>query len=126
MADGHEPLIRRLCRGAAPPGLLARVGGGPWAALFAAAPPLGARTLWGDAYLRHVVLFTIVQAVASTVLSVGLGLPVARPLARRQRFFGRGLLLRLFGPPLAPPTIVATLRLVPLDGQSRARTPAAP
>ena len=64
------------------------------------------------------VVFTIAQAIASTLLSVGLGLPVARALARRSRFPGRSLLLRLFGLPLVMPTIVAIFGIVAVYGES--------
>ena len=69
------------------------------------APVAGA--IWGDAYLGRVVLFTLWQAFLSAALAVGLAVPVARALARRTNFPGRGLLLRLFGLPLVIPVIEA-------------------
>lgn len=86
-------------------------------ALLAAAPGLDAALL-GEPYLRHVILFTVGQALASTVLSVGLAIPVARALARRQAFPGRGLLLRLFGLPLVIPTLAAIFGIVAIYGQT--------
>jgi thiamine transport system permease protein len=118
MADRDEPLIRLAWPGALALGLLGLIVGGALAALLAAAPPLDLRALLQDAYLRQVVLFTIGQALASTLLSVGLGLPVARALARRSRFPGRALLLKLFGLPLVMPTIVAILGIVAIYGNS--------
>jgi thiamine transport system permease protein len=118
VADGDEPLIRVAWPGALALGLLALIVGGALGALVAAAPPLDLRALLDDAYLRHVVVFTIVQALASTLLSVGLALPVARALARRSRFPGRALLLRLFGLPLVMPTLVAIFGIVGVYGQS--------
>ncbi len=64
-----------------------------------------------------VLLFTLKQAAASTVLSVVPGFFVARALARRQ-FFGRALLLQLFAIPMAVPAIVAVLGLTGLYGNN--------
>ena len=70
-----------------------------------------------DAYFLRVVIFTLVQATLSTVLSILLAIPVARALARRQ-FLGRGFVLRLFALPLALPAIVAILGIVEVYGRS--------
>jgi thiamine transport system permease protein len=70
-----------------------------------------------DAYFLRVLIFTIVQATLSTILSVLFAIPVARALARRQ-FPGRGLALRLFALPLALPAIVAILGIVEIYGRS--------
>ncbi|MFI5018252.1 MAG: thiamine/thiamine pyrophosphate ABC transporter permease ThiP, partial [Dongiales bacterium] len=97
--------------------LLLLVIGGSLAVLFGTAPlDLGA--IAGDGYLRHVLLFTTIQALLSALLSVGLALPVARALARRTRFPGRTLLLRLFGLPMVMPAIVAVFAIVTLYGES--------
>jgi len=77
---------------------------------------LGAAPLWQDAYLRHVVQFSVLQAGLSTLLSLGLAIPVARALHRRH-FPGRGLLLRLFGISLVLPVIIALFGLVAVHGQ---------
>lgn len=71
--------------------------------------------LLDDTYLRRVIGFTLTQAALSTVLSVGLAIPVARALARRS-FRGRGWLLRLYGLPLVIPAIVAVLGVVQVYG----------
>ncbi len=63
------------------------------------------------------IRFTIVQAVISAALSVGLAIPVARALARR-RFFGRGLLVTLLGAPFILPVIVAILGLLAVFGRN--------
>ncbi len=73
--------------------------------------------LWGDAYLRQVILFTLGQAALSTLLAVVGAVPVARALARRQAFLGRGLLLHLLAVPLLLPALVGVLALVTLYGQ---------
>ncbi|MGL4206902.1 MAG: thiamine/thiamine pyrophosphate ABC transporter permease [Aeromonadaceae bacterium] len=72
--------------------------------------------LWHDPYLRHVIGFSLQQASLSTLLSLGLALPVARALHRR-RFPGRALLLRLFGISLVLPVIIALFGLVAVHGQ---------
>ncbi len=97
--------------------LLLLVIGSSLAALIAAAPlDLGA--ILADSYIRHVLLFTTLQAALSALLSVGLAIPVARALARRTRFPGRTLLLRLFGLPMVMPAIVAVFAIVALYGRS--------
>jgi thiamine transport system permease protein len=70
-----------------------------------------------DAYFLRVLSFTLLQASLSTLLSVGIAVPLARALARRA-FVGRGLLLRLFALPLAMPAIVVILGIVQVYGQS--------
>ncbi len=63
------------------------------------------------------VRFTLWQAALSALLSIALGVPVARALARR-RFPGRGLLVTLLGAPFILPVIVAILGLVMVFGRS--------
>ncbi len=113
-------MIPRPPSGVAALAFLALLIGGGLGALLAAAPRLDASGLLADKYLRHVVLFTVGQALASTLLSVGAALPVARALARRQGFAGRRLLLRLFGLPLVMPTLVAIFGIVAIYGQTGA------
>ena len=69
------------------------------------------------AYIGRVLRFTLLQAIASTMLAVAPALFVARALARRADFTGRSLLLRLFALPLALPAIVAVLGIVEIWGQ---------
>ncbi len=80
--------------------------------------PAGWSDVVHDVYLRRVVAFTFWQASLSTLVSVGLALPVARALARRERFPGRDWLLRLLGLPLVVPTIVAVFGIVAIYGQN--------
>ena len=68
-----------------------------------------------DSYILGVARFTLLQAGLSTFLSLALGIPVARALARRH-FFGRGLMVRLLSLPMAIPAIVAVLGLVEIFG----------
>lgn len=72
--------------------------------------------LWDD-YLWRVVRFTLWQAGLSAVLSVALAIPVARAIARRREFPGRGLLLRLFALPLALPALIVVLGIVEVWGR---------
>lgn len=92
--------------------------GGALASLLRAAADLDVGAILGDAYIRHVLGFTLWQATLSTLLSVGLAVPVARALARRTAFPGRTLLLRLFVLPLVMPVIVAVFGIVAVYGQS--------
>ncbi len=63
------------------------------------------------------IRFTLWQAAVSALISVGLGVLVARALARR-RFLGRGLLIALMGAPFILPVIVAVLGLIAVFGRS--------
>lgn len=98
--------------------LLVGLIGGTLLALLHAAPDFDPLALLDDAYLRRVVRFTVWQATLSTLLSVGLGVLVARALARRGAFPGRIWLLRLFGLPLVVPSIVAVFGLIAVYGGS--------
>jgi thiamine transport system permease protein len=70
-----------------------------------------------DAYVLQIIRFTVLQALLSTALSVGLAIPVARAFFRRE-FPGRLLLLRLFALPLALPAIVVILGIVEIYGRT--------
>ena len=61
--------------------------------------------------------FTLLQSVYSATLSVGLAIPVARALARRQ-FVGRGALVMLLGAPFILPVIVAIFGLLAVFGRN--------
>jgi thiamine transport system permease protein len=64
-----------------------------------------------------VLRFTVLQALASALISAGLAVPLARALARR-RFPGRGAALTLMGAPFLLPVVVAVLGLVAVWGRS--------
>ena len=83
----------------------AAAGASPWAAL-------------GEPYIWHVMRFTVLQAGSSALLSVGLAIPVARALARRTDFPGRGLIIGLFRIPLALPALVAVFGIVAVFGHT--------
>ena len=92
----------------------------PMFGLILASPALTTGTddgdFWQSAYLRGVFSFSLWQAFLSTLLSVGLAIPVARAIARRGEFVGRALLLKLFGLPLVVPSVVAVLGIVSVYG----------
>lgn len=69
-------------------------------------------------YLFRITRFTLLQAGISTLLSVGLAIPLARALARRPVFPGRRLLINLFALPLGLPPLVAALGLIEIWGRS--------
>jgi len=71
-----------------------------------------------DPYTMRVLGFTLLQATLSTGLSLAFALPVARALARRPAFPGRGLLIGLFGLPLVLPTIVAVVGIAAIWGRN--------
>ncbi|XAW89331.1 thiamine/thiamine pyrophosphate ABC transporter permease ThiP [Vibrio sp. CDRSL-10 TSBA] len=87
------------------------------AALLWQAPQLQLSQIWGDAYYRHVTWFSFYQALLSTLLSVGLAIPVAHALSRRH-FRGRALLLRLFASTLVLPVLVGVFGLLAIYGKS--------
>ncbi len=69
-----------------------------------------------DPYVLRVLRFTLLQAGLSTLLSLSLGLPLARALARQTCFPGRALLLRLLNLPLALPAIVVIIGVIEVYG----------
>jgi thiamine transport system permease protein len=109
-------MVLALLPGGATLLLIALLTGGCLGALLLTAGEVGLGRLWHDAYVWQVVRFSLWQATLSTLLSVGLALPVARALARR-RFPGRGLVLRLMGLPLVVPTIVAVVGVIAVLGR---------
>jgi thiamine transport system permease protein len=115
---GNESLIRRLVPGALSLLLLGLVIGGAFVGLLRAAGPADPGAFLFSPYTQRVVVFTVGQALLSTLLSVAPAIAVARALARRQAFPGRTLLLRLFGLPLVLPVLVGILGVVAVYGQS--------
>lgn len=75
-------------------------------------------TPFSDPWLRRVIVFSWYQALLSTLLSIGLAIPVSRALSRRSHFAGRQLLLKLFSVSLIVPTIVAVFGIVAVYGKS--------
>ena len=68
-------------------------------------------------YVWRVVRFSLWQALLSTLLSIGLAVPVASALAHRD-FKGRKVLLQLFAVAMVVPTIVAILGIVVVYGHN--------
>lgn len=100
-------------------GLLLAIVGGAFGGLILAAGEAEPGRVWIDSYVWSLLRFSIWQAFLSTVLSVGLAIPVARAFARR-RFRGRDTLLRLLSVPLVVPVIVGVLGIVAVYGRSGA------
>ncbi len=73
-------------------------------------------TFWQSHYLRGVFIFSLWQALLSTLISAGLAIAVARAFARFDNFPFRNLLLQLFGLPLVVPAIVAVFGIVSVYG----------
>lgn len=86
-------------------------------ALLNQAPSLDLRVIWQDPYYRHVTQFSFYQSFLSTLLSVGLAIPVAHALSRRQ-FIGKALVLKLFATTLVLPVLVGVFGLLAIYGRS--------
>ncbi|WP_374844479.1 thiamine/thiamine pyrophosphate ABC transporter permease ThiP [Brucella pituitosa] len=71
-----------------------------------------------DSYLLRVARFTILQAAASSLLSVLFAIPVARALYSEASFPGRSFILRLFALPLALPALVTVLGITSIYGRN--------
>ncbi len=70
-----------------------------------------------DSYIRKVAIFTVFQAVLSTLISAVFAIPIARAFNRRT-FYGRDLLLKIFSLTLVMPVIVVILGIVIIYGKS--------
>lgn len=92
------PLIRLLGEA-----LADREGLAPWLAV------------WGDAFLRWRIGWSLLQALLTCLLALALGLPLSWLLARRS-FAGRTLVLRLLMLPFVMPTLVAAIGVLALLG----------
>jgi thiamine transport system permease protein len=71
-----------------------------------------------DSYLWRIARFTLLQALLSTLLSVGFAIPLARVLHAHPDFPGRTMILRLFALPLALPALVAVLGITGIYGRN--------
>lgn len=117
MTGGADRRLR-IGLGLAAAGLLAAYLGGGFVFLFVATdavPDVG--SLVGDTYLRGVVLFTLEQALLSTLLAVSGAVPLAVAL-HRARFPGRDMVLRLFLLPQALPVLVGALAIITIWGRN--------
>ncbi|SCX10111.1 Sulfate transport system permease protein CysW [Agrobacterium sp. DSM 25558] len=70
-----------------------------------------------DPYTLRILRFTLLQASLSTLISIGLGLPVALALARQRDFPGRIWIIRLMAVPMGLPVIVGALGLIAIWGR---------
>ena len=70
-----------------------------------------------DTYILGVLRFTLLQAALSTVLSVGLAVPVARALARQQHFAGRIWIIRLMAVPMGLPVLIGAIGMLGIWGR---------
>lgn len=79
----------------------------------------GAQSSWPPlAYLLRIFLFTVEQAVLSTVISVVLAIPVALAMARRPSFPGRAIVVALMILPLGLPVLPAVFGLLEIWGRT--------
>ncbi|WP_367850173.1 ABC transporter permease [Rhodoferax sp. WC2427] len=92
-----------------------RLAGEGWWGDLATQTPSSPWALWTDPYLRWRVLWSVLQAAATCIAALLLGLPVAWVLARWE-FAGRSLVLRLLMLPFVVPTLVAALGVLALWG----------
>lgn len=69
-------------------------------------------------WIQRVIVFSIWQAALSTLLSVGLAIPVAIALSREPHFPGRHWLLNTFSLSLVMPTLVAISGIVAVFGKT--------
>ncbi|HGG05124.1 MAG TPA: thiamine/thiamine pyrophosphate ABC transporter permease ThiP, partial [Aliiroseovarius sp.] len=113
MAGSLDKLNRVRLSGALATALVLALVLGPLA-VVAGRAEFGARLGAADwAALR----FTLLQASLSALISVGLAIPVARALSRRD-FPGRGALVLLMGAPFILPVLVAVLGLLAVFGRA--------
>lgn len=98
--------------------LLALLVGAALLMLFAQAGEAQVGALLGSAYVRHILRFTLIQAVLSTVLSAGFGILVARAFARETNFPARRALLGLMSLPIVLPSLVAVFGIIAVYGQN--------
>jgi len=68
--------------------------------------------------IRHVLLFTLVQAGLSTAVAMALGVALAWGLSHQRRFAGRSLLVALLSTSMVLPTIVVILGLITVLGRN--------
>ncbi|SIQ76963.1 thiamine transport system permease protein [Rhizobium sp. RU33A] len=87
-------------------------------ALLAGRMTSGILQAFGDPVVRSVLSFTLWQAFLSTLLSVGLALPVVSALARQPDFPGRIWLIRLMAVPMGLPVLIGALGLIGIFGRN--------
>ena len=91
--------------------------GGALSSIFALGDELQWRSWLTDDYLQHLIFFSFGQALLSTVLSIFLGLLLARALFY-QPFSGKKWLLKLMSLTFVLPVLVAIFGLIGIYGSS--------
>ncbi len=86
-------------------------------ALIHTSPGVDFSLVWSDPYYLHVTKFSFYQASLSTLLSVGLAIPVAHALSRRD-FAAKSILLKLFSSTLVLPVLVGVFGLLAIYGNT--------
>lgn len=97
--------------------ILLLVGGSFYALLRLSRAELTFSTIFADPYIRHVIWFSLYQALISAGLSIAIAIPLARAFSRRH-FPGRNLILKLFNLSLVLPVIIAIFGIVAVHGKS--------
>ncbi len=90
----------------------------PMAVMLIEAGSINWSATTSNVFNQRVVIFSFVQASLSTLLALGLALPVALALAHTQHFAGRSLIITLFSLSLVIPTVVAIYGIVAVFGKA--------
>lgn len=90
----------------------------PLAAMLGQAGAIDWQGMMNNTYLQRVIRFSLLQALASTVLALGTAIPVALALSHKPSFPGRSLVVSLFSLSLVIPTIVAIYGIVAVFGRT--------
>ncbi len=81
----------------------------------------GSESGWqGDDWqsIRHILLFTLMQAGLSTAVAMALGVALAWGLSHQRQFVGRSLLVALLSTSMVLPTVVVILGLITVFGRN--------
>ncbi|HFQ14886.1 MAG TPA: thiamine/thiamine pyrophosphate ABC transporter, permease protein [Rhodobacteraceae bacterium] len=113
----YRPFFRILPGLAAALVLAGLVGGSLLALAAEAGHDIAIRRL-GEPYLLRVILFTLVQAALSALLSVALAIPAARALYRWRGLPGHTLVLHLLSLAFVTPVIIGVFGIVAVHGKS--------
>lgn len=90
----------------------------PFIALVQTAEQLNVIEVLNNVWIQRVITFSVWQAFLSTLLSIGLAIPVAIALSGEPRFPGRQWLLNAFSLSLVMPTVVAIFGIVTVYGRT--------
>ncbi len=72
--------------------------------------------VFSDEQILHVILFTIKQALISTVATIIIAIPIARAIHRRKFFFGRSIIIKVISLSFVVPSVVLVLGLAEIHG----------